>query len=64
MGRFQLDLAESELKFIHEALSELENKMSKLSETSDHQEATADIGSDLIEVRLRLKPLKESAIRH
>jgi hypothetical protein len=59
---FNLNLVESELKIILEALIELENKMATICETSENEDEIADIGNDLIEVRLLLKPLKQKAI--
>ncbi|WP_444898367.1 hypothetical protein ACJJIX_16595 [Microbulbifer sp. VAAC004] len=62
MNEFQLNLVESELKIILEALIEMEKKMSNICETSDNEDEIADVGNDLIEVRLLLKPLKEKAV--
>ncbi|WHI53100.1 hypothetical protein ACJJI5_14015 [Microbulbifer sp. EKSA008] len=62
MNDFQLSLVESELKIILEALIEMEQKMSNICETSDNEDEIADVGNDLIEVRLLLKPLKEKAV--
>ena len=62
MSDFQLNLVESELKIILEALTEMEKKMSNICETSNDEDEIADIGNDLIEVRLLLKPLKEKAV--
>jgi hypothetical protein len=60
MSSFELNLVESELKIILEALTELETKMSTICDTSEDE--IADVVNDLIEVRLLLKPLKEKAI--
>ncbi|WP_444995329.1 hypothetical protein [Aliikangiella sp. IMCC44359] len=62
MSRLTLDLAESELKIILEGLTELEQKMIKICETSEDEDEVADYGNDLIEVRLLLKPLQKKAI--
>lgn len=62
MSTFKLELVESELKIILEAMIELESKMSKICELSNDEDEIADIGNDLIELRLLLKPLKEKAI--
>lgn len=68
MSSFELNLVESELKIILEALTELEIKMSTICDTSEDEDEDededeiADVGNDLIEVRLLLKPLKEKAI--
>ncbi|OZG72346.1 hypothetical protein BTA51_16585 [Hahella sp. CCB-MM4] len=63
MKRFQIDLAESELKIVLEALTKLEHHMSTICAESDDEDEIADIGNDLIEVRLLLKPLRERAIK-
>jgi hypothetical protein len=62
MSSFQLSLVESELKIILEALTELESKMAKICDSSNDEDEVADIGNDLIELRLLLKPLREKAI--
>lgn len=62
MNNFRLDLAPSELKIILEALIEKEEKMSAICENSDDEDEVSDVGNDLIELRLLLKPLKEKAI--
>ena len=62
MSNFSLDLSQSELKIILEALIEKEARMSVISENSDDEDEIADVGSDLIELRLLLNPLKERAI--
>lgn len=62
MKSFELNLVESELKIVLEALTELESKMASICETSKDEDEIADTGNDLIEVRLLLKPLKEKAI--
>ena len=62
MSNFSLDLSQSELKIILEALIEKEARMSVISENSDDEDEIADVGSDLIELHLLLNPLKERAI--
>jgi hypothetical protein len=62
MSRFILELAESEVKIIIEALVESEQKMAKICETSEDEDEVADYGNDLIEMRLLLKSLKEKAV--
>lgn len=62
MSNFVLDLSQSELKIILESLIEKEARMSAICESSDDEDEIADIGNDLIELRLLLKPLKERAI--
>lgn len=62
MSSFELNLVESELKIVLEALTELETKMATICDTSDDEDEIADVGNDLIEIRLLLEPLKEKAI--
>lgn len=62
MSIFQLELVESELKIILEALTEMESRMANLCATSENDDEIADVGNDLIELRLFLKPLREKAI--
>ena len=57
----KLDLCESEVKILLEALTELEQKMSNICETSDDEDEVADYGNDLIELRLLLDPIKGKA---
>ena len=45
-----------------EALIEMESRMAHICETSDDEDEIADIGNDLIEVRLLLKPLLAKAV--
>lgn len=61
MSRFTLDLAESELKIVLEALTEMEARMAQVCDTSTDEDEIAEVGNDLIEVRLLLKSLKEKA---
>ncbi|KPZ59442.1 hypothetical protein OIZ54_03550 [Pseudoalteromonas sp. A3] len=62
MSQFKLELAGSELKYVLEGLIALEQEMAKICETSDDSDEVADVGNDLIELRLLLNPLKERAI--
>ena len=62
MNSFQLELAESELKIILESLTEMESRMANLCATSENEDEIADVGNDLIELRLLLKPLIEKSI--
>lgn len=62
MGGFDITLAESELKIVLEALTELEQKMARICESSEDENEISGVDNDLIEVRLLLNPLKESAI--
>lgn len=63
MNSFSLELVESELKIVLEALSEMEQRMAHICATSQNENEISDIGNDLIELRLFLKPLKERAIK-
>jgi hypothetical protein len=63
MNSFNLELVESELKIVLEALSEMEQRMAQICATSQDEDEVADIGNDLIELRLFLKPLQERAIK-
>ena len=62
MKKFQLSLVESELKIILESITEMESKMKNICESSSDEDEIADIGNDLIEVRLLLKVLKSQAL--
>ena len=62
MNTFHLDLVSSELKIILEALTEMESRMNNLCEISSDEDEISEIGNDLVELRLLLKPLKEKAI--
>lgn len=63
MNNFQIALAESKLKIILEALTELELRKKSICETSCNADEKADIGNELTELRLLLKPLRERAIK-
>lgn len=63
MSKFHMELVESELKIVLEALLEMEKKMADICNTSDDDDEVAGIGNDLIEVRLLLNPLKEQAVK-
>lgn len=63
MSAFKLELVESELKIVLESLVEMEGRMATLCATSNDEDEIADVGNDLIELRLLLKPLKEKAIK-
>jgi hypothetical protein len=61
MKKLELGLIESEAKIILEALMEKEAAMAKICETSDDEDQIADVGNDLIELRLLLKEVREQA---
>ena len=63
MSITKLELVESELKIVLEALIQMEQSMATTCETSKDEDEIADIGNDLIEVRLLLNPLKEKAVK-
>lgn len=62
MKSVQLELVESEVRFIFEALSELEDKWASICESSDDADEISDYGNDLIELRLLLKSLKSKIV--
>ena len=62
MKKLELILLESEIKIILEALIEKEITMAEICETSNDEDQIADIGNDLIELRLLLKEIKEKAV--
>lgn len=62
MKKLELSLVESEAKILLEALMEKEAAMEEICESSDDEDEIADIGNDLIEVRLLLKAIKERAV--
>jgi hypothetical protein len=57
-----LDLTFSDAKIVLEALQLLEEKWSKICDTSADEDEVADYGNDLIEVRLLLASTRESAV--
>ena len=62
MKRLELSLVESEVKILLEALMEKEAAMAKICESSNDEDEIADIGNDLIELRLLLKAIRERAV--
>ena len=62
MKKLELSLVESEAKILLEALMEREAAMAEICEASDDEDEIADIGNDLIELRLLLKAIKERAV--
>ncbi|MGI9283649.1 MAG: hypothetical protein ACR2PX_29085 [Endozoicomonas sp.] len=60
--QFSLDLNESELKIIIEALSEKERDLAELCSHDLDEDAVAEAGNDLIELRLLLGFLKDNAV--
>ncbi len=62
MTKLEFNLLESETKIILESLIEKEARMVEICHKSDDEDQIADVGNDLIELRLLLKDLKEKAI--
>ena len=62
MKQLELTLSESEAKIVLEALMKREEEMAKICRSSEDEDIVADTGSDLIELRLLLKPLREQAV--
>ena len=62
MSTLTLNLIESEAKIILEALLEKEALMESIFNSSEDEDIKADIGNDLIELRLFLKEFKNNAI--
>jgi hypothetical protein len=63
MKKLELSLVESEVKILLEALLEKESRMAHLCETSNDEDEIAEIGNDLTELRLLLKPLREKSVQ-
>ncbi len=63
MSKFNLSLTESELKVVLEALTDMETKMAYVCATSDNEDEISDVGNDLIELRLLVKPLVKRATK-
>lgn len=57
----ELKLTESEVKLILEVLTKMESDMSHIWDTSTDEDEIANIGNDLIELRLLFNPLKDKA---
>ena len=62
MKKLELNLVESEAKILLESLIERESKMAQICDTSHDEDEIADIGNDLVELRLLLKEIKEMAV--
>ncbi|WP_022944644.1 hypothetical protein [Pseudoalteromonas ruthenica] len=62
MSQLKLELVESELKYVLEGLLTLEKQMAEVCEASDDPDEVAEVGNDLVELRLLLNPLKAKAI--
>jgi hypothetical protein len=62
MKKLELSLIESETKILLEALMEKEADMARICDSSDDEDEIADVGNDLIELRLLLKAIRERAV--
>ena len=62
MKKLELSLVESEAKILLEVLMEKEAVMARICESSNDEDEIADMGNDLIELRLLLKVVKERAV--
>ena len=62
MKKLELSLVESEAKILLEVLMEKEAEMARICESSNDEDEIADMGNDLIELRLLLKVVKERAV--
>jgi hypothetical protein len=62
MKLLQLNLVESDVRLILEALHELEAKWAAICEASDDEDEIAEYGNDLIELRLLLKTTEAQAV--
>lgn len=57
------EIVESEVKILLEALIGQESRYVAICESSDDEDEIADVGNDLIELRLLLNPLKDEAVQ-
>jgi hypothetical protein len=62
MTKLEMNLTESETKIVLEALLKREAEMVEICRLSNDEDLVADIGNELIELRLLLKPLRERAV--
>lgn len=62
MKNLELSLVESEVKILLEALIEKDAAMAKICDTSEDEDEIADVGNDLLELRLLLRAVKEKAL--
>jgi hypothetical protein len=62
MSSLLLNLVESETKILLESLLEKERAMSEICESSQDEDLIAEVGNDLIELRLLLNSVKEKAV--
>jgi len=57
-----LQFAESEAKILLESLMVQERQLLQVCETSDDEDAVADAGNDLVELRLLLNRVRDAAV--
>ena len=57
-----LQFAESEAKILLESLMAQERQLLQVCETSDDEDAVADAGNDLVELRLLLNRVRDAAV--
>jgi hypothetical protein len=62
MKKLEFSLVESETKILLEALMEKEAEMARICDSSDDEDEIADVGNDLIELRLLLKSIRDRAV--
>jgi len=62
MKRLEVVVIESEAKILLEALILQERSLAEFCASSTDEDAVADAGNDLVEVRLLLKRLSDSAV--
>ena len=62
MKRLEISFTESEAKIVLEALVIRERALAEFCASSTDEDAVADAGNDLVEVRLLLNELRDSAV--
>lgn len=62
MKQLELTLTESEAKLLLEAMLKREDEMVEICRLSGDEELVAEVGNDLIELRLLLKSVRERAV--
>ena len=62
MKRLEVALTESEAKILLEALVIRERALAEVCASSTDEDAVADAGNDLVELRLLLNELRDSAV--
>jgi len=62
MSTLELNLVESEAKIILEALLEKDASMESICNNSSDEDLKADVGNDLVELRIFLNEFKNNAV--